>query len=249
MTSREDVNRLTDMSAELVSMARRDLRDFMASLNVANPEAAKAALMEIVPLLVREYGELSAIAAAEWYEELRAASSASGSFATRLSDGIEQGRVEASVGDAVGALWRGDPERTLRDLEGAIQRLIKYSSRDTVRQNVAADPSRPRYARVPRGRKTCAFCLILSSRGFVYLSAKSAGKENPSHYHDDCDCEAVVEFDAEQAHIAGYDPDAMYERYSAAVAATNSYDPNALAKSLRRQFPDDVTDGVQPRVD
>lgn len=250
MTSREDVNRLAAASAELIAMARRDLRDFLASLNLGDPDAAKAALIDIVPLLVREYGDLSAIAAAEWYEEIRAASGARGAFAARLSDGIEPERVEASVGNAVGALWRGDPERTLSELEGALQRHIRYSSRDTVRQNIRNDPAKPRYARVPRGRITCAFCTILASRGYVYLTAKSAGKEDPSHYHDDCNCEIVAEFDAEQAHIAGYDPDAMYEKYAAAVDATGgSYDPNELTKALRRLYPDDVTDGVQPRVD
>ena len=198
MTSREDVNRLSEASSELIAMARRDLRDFMASLNLSDPAAAKAALVEIVPLLVREYGDLSAIAAAEWYEEIRTAANAPGSFAARLSDGIESGRVEASVGEAVGGLWRGDPATTLAALEAAIQRHIKYSSRDTVRQNVRADPAKPRYARVPRGRITCAFCLMLSSRGYVYLDAKTAGREDPSHYHGHCDCEVVAEFDAEQ---------------------------------------------------
>ena len=74
MTSREVVNRLTEASRRLVEMARRDLRGLMATMNLSNPEAVKATLMEIVPALVREYGDLSAIAAAEWYEEIRAAS-------------------------------------------------------------------------------------------------------------------------------------------------------------------------------
>ena len=100
MTSREDVNRLTEASRRLVEMARRDLRGLMATMNLSNPEAVKATLMEIVPVLVREYGDLSAIAAAEWYEEVRAASNAAGTHASVLSDGIEDGRVRASVGQA-----------------------------------------------------------------------------------------------------------------------------------------------------
>ena len=63
MTSREDVERLSEASRTLVEMALVDLRQFMASLDVRDPEAARAALIEIVPLLVREYGELSAVAA------------------------------------------------------------------------------------------------------------------------------------------------------------------------------------------
>ena len=247
MTSREDVNRLTEASRRLVEMARRDLRGLMATMNLSNPEAVKATLMEIVPILVREYGDLSAIAAAEWYEEIRAASNAAGAHASVLSDGIEDGRVRASVGQAAGALWTDDPLGTLRSLEASVQRHIKYSSRDTIRRNVGQDRAKPRYARVPRGRITCSFCLVLSSRGYVYLTSKTAGKENPSHYHDDCDCEVVAEFDADGAHIAGYDPDAMFEKYAAAVEATGgSTEPHELTKALRRLYPDDVTDGVKP---
>lgn len=47
-----------------------------------------------------------------------------------------------------------------------------------------------RYARVPQGEETCDFCLMLASRGFVYLTAESA--EGWNHTHRNCDCIVVA---------------------------------------------------------
>ena len=45
------------------------------------------------------------------------------------------------------------------------------------------------YARVPSGRETCGFCLMLASRGFVYRSEEAAGDIGGrfNRYHDRCD--------------------------------------------------------------
>ena len=44
-----------------------------------------------------------------------------------------------------------------------------------------------RYARVPQGIETCDFCLMLASRGFVYLTEDTAS----AHVHRNCDCIVV----------------------------------------------------------
>lgn len=43
-----------------------------------------------------------------------------------------------------------------------------------------------RYARIPQGAETCNFCLMLASRGFVYVTPDTA-----SHSHRNCDCIVV----------------------------------------------------------
>ena len=67
--------------------------------------------------------------------------------------------------------------------------MINASARLTTQRNMRIDPSKPRWARVPRGARTCAFCTMLASRGFTYLSEDSAGLE--MQYHRDCDCQIV----------------------------------------------------------
>ena len=76
-----------------------------------------------------------------------------------------------------------------------------------------------RYARVPRGRETCGFCFMLSSRGFVYRSEDTAGSTHA--YHRNCDCVIVPGFEGVPAsdQIDGYDPDGMYGRWRGCVKA------------------------------
>lgn len=239
MTSRDDVNRLTEAQRRLVQMAQRELAGFFATLDMSDPARVRDALLEIVPLLVREYGELAAMVAAEWYESVNPAMY----LARTAADTFPDAGVLENVRFHAGALWSDDPLAALGGISGALQRFILYSGRSTVARNVQLDPSKPRFARVPTGAKTCAWCGMLASRGFVYLTKDTAGIV-AEDYHDDCDCQIVSVHDAETAHIDGYDPDTLYAQYLQARDAANSGDPKDIAAYMRRMFPDSFTDGV-----
>ena len=101
----------------------------------------------------------------------------------------------------------------------------------------------------------------------MYRSEKTAkyAKGSFSLFHDDCDCQIVPEWDRDQAHIEGYDPDRMYSEYMHArslienggldddtyrmIKATtkgnpdNPNDPNTLVYLMRRLYPDRYKDG------
>lgn len=236
MTSRRDVDALTAAQREMVRMARNELNGFFSTLDLSRPEAVRDALLEVVPILVREYGDLASIAAAEWYEQVHP-----GSYLARTVDGVAAAQVQGAVRYHAGALFSEDQAKTLAGLQGAVQRFVTYSGRQTVARNVALDPARPRFARVPSGAVTCAFCSLMSSRGFVYATKETAGLTD--EFHDDCDCQIVAEWDREQHHIEGYDPDAMYDRYLVARDAAQSGDPKVILSHMRELFPDQFTDG------
>lgn len=219
-------------------MAQNELRGFFAAADLTRPEAVRDALVEIVPILVREYGELAATVAAEWYESVHP-----GSFLaqTATSTFPETGVVD-SVRYFAGDLFTDDPSKTLAGLSGALQRFVFYSGRNTVTRNVQRDPSRPRFARVTSGAHTCAFCSLMASRGFVYMNRETAGLND--HYHDDCDCQIVAEWDADKAHIEGYEPERLYDMYESARRAAGTTDVNAVAAEMRRMFPGEFTDSV-----
>jgi hypothetical protein len=65
------------------------------------------------------------------------------------------------------------------------------------------------FARVPSGATTCPFCLMLASRGFVYLSKESAGEFDQYHRH--CDCRIVPGYPGME--LEGYDPDKYYDMW------------------------------------
>lgn len=67
-----------------------------------------------------------------------------------------------------------------------------------------------RYRRVARGA-TCSFCLMLATRGAVYLTAETAGQGRRYHAHCDCTVELVVGKDAIAGSQGSGIPEALAE--------------------------------------
>lgn len=237
MPSRQELDRLSEAQKQVVALARADLVTLFATLDPSRPEAFRDALLDIVPTLVREYGDLASVAAAEWYEEV-----SPHTFLARTADsGFPADGVEQGVRYHAAPLFTDAPDAALAGLSGALQRYIAYSGRETIARNVRLDPSKPRFARVPTGAKTCAWCTMLASRGFVYLTKQSAGLTD--HFHDDCDCQVTPMWDRKNAHIEGYDPDGMYDMYLQARDAASGTTDKDIAAAMRAMFPDQFTDG------
>lgn len=157
----------------------------------------------------------------------------------------ENGVVHNNAGRTIDDLWPtfADEERALE----YVQNLVQTVGRMTMQRAVANDPTKPRWARVPRGAKTCAFCLMLASRGFSYLSEDTAGRQ--MQYHADCDCDIVPSWGSSK--LKGYDPDKYREMYQAAKAAAgDDGDWRDTLAQLRRIYHDEVNDGVtaQPTI-
>lgn len=110
----------------------------------------------------------------------------------------------------------GDAPRLARVLAGPLGRLVQQSARFTVSESTRAAGTR--WARLP-GPKACWFCLMLASRGAVYLSRESAslvssrsatqpqafsrnrnttsghmftrGRAEGQSFHDNCSCTVI----------------------------------------------------------
>lgn len=87
---------------------------------------------------------------------------------------------------------------------------IKKSVGETVYKNGAKDKQKVKFARVPTGKETCTFCIMLASRGAVYLAKENAG--DSGHYHPNCDCRIVPVFN-DVLDIEGYDPNVLYKQW------------------------------------
>lgn len=88
------------------------------------------------------------------------------------------------------------------------------SLNETIIANVGRDRDRgAMFARVPTGTETCAFCLMLASRGAVYHTRKTAGEWR--HFHRGCDCKVAPSFegDPDAELVQGVMPRELYERY------------------------------------
>lgn len=215
-----------------------------------SPQWQRDLLLDAIPALVRKYGNVAATAAAEWYERTRA-TQVDGPYEPVSADLFPDAAIQATIRYKAGDLFNGGSADMAAFLNGALNRWVQYSGRETIARNIRRDPSKPRFARVPTGAKTCAFCEMLASRGFVYLSEQSAKATKLLRaYHNHCDCQAVAEWDRDTHHIEGYDPDAMYSRYlQARAAAEHETDGTApsttsILAHMRRMHPESYTDGI-----
>lgn len=111
----------------------------------------------------------------------------------RMYEHIEQYAKSHDLGD----------DEFMRLLAEDVGCEVYHHANRTTKHNAAKNSVR--YARVPFGN-SCAFCLMLSTRGFVYLSRTSAG-EDKGHYHAHCHCKIVAS--KKGTTIDGYDPEGL----------------------------------------
>jgi len=229
------------MQAAIIEMAWEQLQDGWGSLDVTEESVTTAATIDAVTdlfwdLLVA-WGDVAATSAADFYDEHRARSGASGSFSAVLAESVSREQAAGSVRWVLNPGAQDDDldlERMLGKLQGPLQRLVRQTGRRTVDQAVARDPARPRVARVPMGNETCAFCLVLASRGPVYRSLTTAGHD--TRFHDFDDCEQVVVWTRDPDELPeGYDPGEMYGQYEEAVNAAGTRDLRRVLAKLREQ--------------
>jgi len=257
MVARTDVSVLADTLNEIVNGARRDLAEIAQALIDTPDEVKREVMLESMYGLVSDYGDAAAVESLGWYLALRAeAVGLDDGFQPALPEQLPEDVVHASTRWALGELMKGeDPEKALKSLNGVLDRLVKKLGRESIVRAADSDPKKPRWARIPHGQ-TCAWCLMLASRGWVYLDAQSAGAAR--QWHADCDCQIVPAWGKKTPKIAGYDPDALHAQYEAARDAVvarkqgkHGYSPSLaeVASSWREMYNRGRGESVQmPKV-
>lgn len=102
--------------------------------------------------------------------------------------------------DAIIAEADGDEQRMVRGLLDRQSYELNRASKVSVHANGRADGREVRYARVPTGAETCAWCLMTAGLGYWFMSEESA-----SHTHRGCDCVIVPSIGRGDVRIDGYD--------------------------------------------
>ena len=94
-----------------------------------------------------------------------------------------------------------DEEHVMNGLLGRVSFDVNRSSKVGVWRNGQRDSREVRYARVPVGAETCAWCLMTAGLGYWFMSEEAA-----SHTHAHCDCVIVAEIGGiHDVVIDGYD--------------------------------------------
>ena len=198
--------------------AASKVADYMRTHDCNTSEGMKA-LIEYAHAVATKYGEGAAELSCQMLDEVssatkarvRAAEPAATATYAEIAKTIYGTMATTQDPDAIGA---------------AVGRTVKLASVDTLQQNALRDGAE--WAWIPSG-DTCAFCLMLASRGWVRASRKAIKNGHADHIHNNCDCTYCVRYDGKTT-VEGYDPNRLYEEYQ---AAGNT--PNERLNALRRQ--------------
>lgn len=245
MPTRAELDRLGAGRRRVVELVQGQLAAFFGSLPLNNPERSRDALLEFLPLMVDQFGPVAEQVALEWYEDVRS----SGYTPRPGPSPVPRGAIEAKVRYQAGHLFTDNPTGALAGLSASLGKYVGQYSRSAITFNALEEGIK--YARVAKGAKTCAFCLMLVGRSgeWLYSSADTAllPKSGADAYHTKCDCEAIpVEDEADMPE--GHHTREMFQMYRDATDEVGSRnDTEAILAMMRRMFPDQLTDGVYPR--
>ena len=183
-----------------------------------NPAAVVEDMISYAFVLSTRYGEAAAALACEMYDALAAAL---GVFVPPAEPA-----ETATYGEAAKAI-RGTLNNRLNTVPDTVGRLVKQAGADTTLKNAARDGAQ--FAWIPHGGETCAFCIMLASRGWQRMSEKAVKGSHAEHIHAHCKCEYAVRF-GKSGGVAGYDPDRYLRMYENADGATWQDKVNAMRR-------------------
>ncbi|MET7924730.1 hypothetical protein ABZT43_12190 [Streptomyces sp. NPDC005349] len=189
--------------------------------------------------LVAQYGQTSSALAADFYDAERAAARVPGAFTVPVPDPPPDEQVDSSLRWATKDLWpRDDAAATVAQLEpldvrleqaekkaeAVAQKLVADQGRDALRESVRQDRGAVAYARAA-ALGGCAFCRLMASRGAVYKSAQTAGREANDRFsgeasvvkfHDNCHCTIIPVFRGQQFELSPHaaEWDRLYREYA-----------------------------------
>lgn len=231
MTTQDDFDRFVAMQRGVRARALRELVKWWASVAHLPQDEVIAAANDYVPALAQTFGELSATAAAQFYDDARADAGPLSRFTAGMAPSGAADQARAEMGWAWPKL-QSDPLDALDRLSGVVDAAALQDGRSTIVYNSERDRSHPSWSRVPVGN-TCAWCLMLASRGAVYWTAATAGANKK--FHRQCDCQPVPSWIPDESDLPpSYKKDELYDLYRRAREDAGSGNPKAIMRALRR---------------
>lgn len=243
MTSSEQLEAYDRLVDAVLKRSERGVAMLFKELNFNDIPLARDEIKAFLVDMVDTYGSALAEGAVDWYQSVRPEDLRP--YDPEIIKALDvPERMDRTSRYAVDLLQR-DPAGAVKVVARALGREIQSPARRTLLKAADLDPSTPRFARVPRG-KTCAFCTLLASRGWVYHSEDLAGGAG-HEFHERCDCRIVPDW--EHKPLSGYDPDKMYSMYlkarrRAVKSGAKHPDPGIIAAYMRSEYPDSFTDGL-----
>lgn len=181
-----------------------DLIRLWGSLDLADRDGVREAVLALSPALVDRFGAMSAALSAGFFEDAVGARPS-------VADARNDEQVGESARWAIGPLWEDNPDHALAQLTAALTRLALRYGRETIHKS-AMNTRGVSYAWVPGD--LCPFCVEHGSRGAAFGNSRTL---EGLRFHDGCMCELVPVRSAADF-PPGYDPASLKAMYAEMVA-------------------------------
>lgn len=186
------------------------------------------ALIDYAYSISTAYGEAAAAIACEFYDAVATASSAGVPSA--------EPAPTATYPEVAKAIRGTGKSENIDLMANSIGRLVKMAGVDTTMQNALRDGAE--WAWIPSG-DTCAFCMVLASRGWQRASKKAIKGGHAEHIHANCDCTYAVRFDME-TNVEGYDSTVFLDVYEQAIGNDSDDKINSMRRALYAENKDEI---------
>lgn len=220
---RNEVNAQAELASAYV---RKSLDEYFRQNPNASTADGRRFAIELLKAALPNFTVAAETLAADFFDEVMEVERVA--VDSQLYDTTDYSVIEDKVRYFARKLNGKDEEAFKREVVDATHYFVKRSAYENLVRN--CDANKVRYARVPSGFETCAFCFMLASRGFVYHSEATA--RGLHGYHNHCDC-CIVPGVKGRTRIEGYDPKGMHDRWRE-CAETARLDPNTFDVEARR---------------
>lgn len=179
MATPEQVDEFRVANAELIALVEGRLDEFWAATGAGSDVSGLNALLNFVPLLTQQFGELASTIAMDWFEELRFDAIDEGMIAAvgraTSYEVVRTDPVILEVSAASASYWQhrlaaDGPEAAFAGIKDAATRAVRQSGRETIARNSDRDRAARGWQRMTRPG-ACRFCRALANRGGVYTQA------------------------------------------------------------------------------
>lgn len=221
---------------DLAGISREDLEASLRAIDLRDREMVE----DLVTIACRTSSQASAGYAAQFYRGLSILQSGQDFDAKAMSSYDRQATLiairgiynQCDLGDD-----ELDEEALMDKLLDRVEFEVNRASKVGVWRNGQRDSRSVRYARVPTGAETCAWCIMTAGLGYWFMSEEAA-----SHTHRGCDCVIVADMverpgtgDYRDVEMRGYSSAKYREMWHAAGRAMANGDvPTSLLERTKR---------------
>jgi hypothetical protein len=240
MATPEQVDEFRTANAELIALVEGRLDEFWAAAGSGDPVSGLNALLNFVPLLTQQFGELAAEVAMGWFEELRFDAIDAGQIAAvgraTSFEAVRTDPVILEISAASASYWQhrlatDGPDVVVSSLKDSTTRAVRQSGRRAITINSDRDPAARGWQRMTR-QGACRFCRALAARGGVYTKASVRfAAHGPK-----CNCVAAPTWDRSAPEIETF-AYAVSETTAGLTAEQRQVKQERVAAWLERKFP------------